>query len=129
VTRNDVVETAWFPAAMTSAGEARRFVRSSLNGSIADDLADVIVLLTSELVSNAVLHAHSPLQVTVTLPDATLRVAVTDQSDRWPVVRQINESGEGGRGMVLVEQLSDAWGVVPMGTGKTVWFSVGLRPA
>lgn len=115
---------ARFPAELTSAGEARRFVASTLDGLTAVEVIDVAVLLTSELVTNAVVHAGSWVEVAVSTPDAAVRVAVSDESDARPLLEATNDLREGGRGLALVGRLADAWDVTATGRGKTVWFSV-----
>ena len=90
----------------------------------------VVELLTSELVTNAVKYGAPDLGIDLELRhvDGSVRVEVTDRGDRLPtVLRDVPSSGPGGRGMHLVEKLSDAWGVVPHPDGgKTVWFAVLL---
>src|SRR5450756_784852 len=91
-------------------------------------LVPVVELLTSELVSNAVLHG--PRQGCVTVQairqNSQFTVAVTDQSPDPPVVRTTDVDVPGGQGMRLVDRLSSAWGVQLDATGKAVWFQVLL---
>lgn len=98
------------------------------------DLCDVVELLTSELVTNAVLHAAGQeILVSVTVANAAddhrpgqrcVRVEVSDgEGDAPPVVRH-RPDGEGGRGLALVQQLSTAWGTRRDGDGKVVWFEM-----
>lgn len=108
-----------------SAGSARRFVTETLRHWDAANDLDTVSLLVSELVSNAIIHAHSDFEVSVLLRGHTIRIEVDDQSVATPVPRDADETDEGGRGMALVEALSLGWGVVDrQGGGKTVWFEV-----
>jgi hypothetical protein len=51
-------------------------------------------------------------------------VSVEDQSEEWPVVREMDGDAVGGRGLVLVDGLSSAWGVLAVDAGKAVWFTL-----
>ena len=118
--------TATFPPELTSAGAARAFVRAALDG---DDslLLDDVVLMVSELVTNAVVHASTEIEVHVRSFDGMIRVEVRDQDGRQPAQAPLDLMATGGRGMALVDLLADAWGVLPHTEGKTVWFE-RLRP-
>ena len=88
---------------------------------------EVIELLASEVVANAVTHTESEgLVVTVTTGEL-VEVAVQDESPRSPVVRTVDLLGTGGRGLLLVQALSLDWGTRRGGAGKTVWFRVPAR--
>jgi anti-sigma regulatory factor (Ser/Thr protein kinase) len=108
-----------------TARRARRFVRDRMRewGLAVQD--DVVLLLVSELVNNAVLHARTDIEVVVDVAGSRLRVAVHDRS---PQDVRIHRGGPGdaGRGLLLVERLSDGWGVVRTGGGKGVWFELRL---
>jgi len=88
----------------------------------------VVELLTSELVSNAVLHGPRQGWVTVRAVrrNSQFTVAVTDQSPDPPVVRTTDADVPGGQGMRLVDRLSNAWGVQLDATGKAVWFRLRI---
>ena len=86
---------------------------------------DEAELLVSELVTNAVVHGAPPVTVNVECDGTDLRVAVTDGSDRSPVPRQADPDAESGRGIYLVDVISDRWGIAPSrGHGKAVWFTL-----
>jgi anti-sigma regulatory factor (Ser/Thr protein kinase) len=86
---------------------------------------DDIELLVSELVTNAVLHARSDARVTIELLDDRVRVTVADASPIVPRLRDYGPAAVTGRGMLLVDRLSDQWGVdVDDGAGKRVWFEL-----
>jgi anti-sigma regulatory factor (Ser/Thr protein kinase) len=84
-----------------------------------------VELLVSELVTNAVLHARSDVEVRLSTSDRGLRVDVADSSNRRPVMRTRDESAMTGRGLGLVAELSTEWGVDEIvDGGKSVWFVV-----
>jgi DNA-binding NarL/FixJ family response regulator len=107
---------------------ARRFVSQILTGwdDEEGDLTDTVTLLVSELVTNAVLHAGSDVEVTVRLTDTAARIEVTDTSADPLNPRDAASDEDSGRGLALVGSLARRWGVRPApGGGKTVWFEVG----
>lgn len=108
----------------TSARAAREFVAGLLQSWDRADQTEAAVLLTSELVTNAIVHARSQIDLTVRLTGATLRVAVLDESAEQPRLRQRRDDLGSGRGLGLVEALAVSWGVTPGGRGKTVWFEL-----
>ena len=110
-------------------GRARRWARSRLAGSgiQADEpLAETLILLVSELVTNAVVHTGCPAVLRLSLPgtaaeSATVRLEVADTSDRVPVPRCADGDATGGRGLALVDGLADRWGWSREGVGKRIW--------
>jgi anti-sigma regulatory factor (Ser/Thr protein kinase) len=105
--------------------EARRFVTSSLRrwGLGEDD----VPLLVSELATNAVLHARSEFSVTVRSSGERVRVEVFDRNSRLPTFAAVKSDAYSGRGLMLVQSLSSAWGVdAHADDGKTIWFEVGV---
>lgn len=111
---------------------ARRFVERTLRmWEVDDEHLDDAVLLTSELMSNAVLHARTDVRLTVrSQEDGTLRVEVADENPRLPISVAPPDEAQSGRGLWLVETLASAWGVERLPEGKTVWFELGaFRPA
>jgi anti-sigma regulatory factor (Ser/Thr protein kinase) len=115
------------PPVPTSAGAARRFLRDRLNDwGYPLALAEVPCLLVSELVTNAIVHTGTPVELALRLAGRRLRSAVADGSSRTPVPRQPGANAETGRGLKLVEELAEEWGVESTGRGKTVWFEVDL---
>jgi anti-sigma regulatory factor (Ser/Thr protein kinase) len=107
----------------TAAREARRFVRSTAT-VLDDDRLDDLLVLTSEVVTNAVLHARTPLEVGVTLTEEAVLICVGDGADGTPVAQGPSDGRESGRGIMLVRELADDWGVLPNDArqGKAVWF-------
>jgi anti-sigma regulatory factor (Ser/Thr protein kinase) len=107
---------------------ARQFVAGTLRGWGLDGTAEVVVLLTSELVSNAVVHATgSPVGLVIMLDDHGVRVEVHDGNREQPTLRQGNRDREQGRGLALVAALAASWGVQATSTGKSVWFQIRTR--
>ncbi|MET8567866.1 ATP-binding protein [Streptomyces sp. NPDC004783] len=110
-------------------GRARRWARSRLAGSgiEADEpLAETLVLLVSELVTNAVVHTGRPAVLRLVLPgavteEATVRLEVDDDCGRAPVPRCPDGDATGGRGLALVDGLADRWGWSREGAGKRIW--------
>ncbi|KRF34158.1 ATP-binding protein [Nocardioides sp. Soil805] len=121
-----VVDLA-LPAEPRTAARARRAVREALQGAGAAHLGDVAELVVSELVTNAVVHAGTPIGVRVVAEPTALRVEVQDGSDRMPVRRAWAETSGTGRGLRIVDEHADRWGVERTDAGKVVWFEVG-RP-
>jgi anti-sigma regulatory factor (Ser/Thr protein kinase) len=85
-----------------------------------------VVLLVSELATNAVLHARSEFDITVRRIGDRLRVEVTDGNSRLPSCGTVPEDANSGRGLLLVQALSGSWGVDTTADGKTVWFEVDI---
>lgn len=110
-------------------GRARRWARSCLAGSgiEADEpLAETLILLVSELVTNAVVHTGCPAVLRLSLPgvatgSATVRLEVADTSCQAPVQRCAEGDETGGRGLALVDGLADRWGWSAEGAGKRIW--------
>ena len=102
-------------------GSARAFVREHAP-PLPEATADVLVLLTSELVTNAVLHARSAIEVGITVADHSVVVTVHDEDLTRPE-QQPYDGREGGWGLALVRELAAAWSLeVHPGDGKTAWF-------
>ncbi|MHB1854267.1 MAG: ATP-binding protein, partial [Acidimicrobiales bacterium] len=111
-------------AEVQSARSARRFVESTLAEWDTSEPTEVVKLLVSELVTNAVLHARSEAEVVVQLRPSSIRVEVLDRSPDLPVVRQVEPEATSGRGMALVSTYASAWGTRRLPQGKAVWFEV-----
>ncbi|MEU7755210.1 STAS domain-containing protein [Micromonospora sp. NPDC049101] len=85
------------------------------------DASGPAALVLSELVGNVVRHAGTPMQVTVTLRRPYLHLAVVDGSRAQARPGETDLRAEGGRGLLLVRELTQRWGSVPAGQGKAVW--------
>lgn len=116
------------PGEARSAGEARRFLASTLTGWGNARYKEDAALLLSELVTNAALHAKTDIVVRIELKAENLLLAVTDGSPRQPVVRHYSTQSTTGRGLALVEALALRWGISPHPDGsKTVWAELGAE--
>jgi len=114
-------------------GRARAFAREALEdwqwlpGQTEEQtaVAEDVLLLVSELVTNACLHAGGPTELALHGTARTLRVEVSDAGAGMPVPRVPHEPGRpGGHGLHIVERLTSAWGTVRQDAGKTVWLEV-----
>ena len=116
------------PVEPRSVKVARDFVRATMQAWGVEP--DGAVLLTSELVTNAVRHARSEVVVRLSAAGPGVRIEVRDDDPGTPVVGPADVDATSGRGLSLVNQVADAWGVVRHeGTGKTVWLEVSPGPA
>ncbi|MFG2735346.1 ATP-binding protein [Streptomyces harbinensis] len=111
---------------------ARRFVRKALVDWKINQRTDDVLLCASELVTNAILHGVPPgrgfyLYLWLTT-DAVLRLEVHDSGDGHPRLRDPGADEAGGRGLWLVEAMSDCWGVGARDPGKVVWCEFVLDP-
>ena len=115
------------PPSTESVPAARQFARERLRASRCD--VDTVVLLVSELVTNAVLHARSEVRLVVDDLGETARVRVVDQSPMPPRLHSFAVESATGRGLRMLDQLALRWGVEPDpdGPGKVVWFEVGYE--
>ncbi|MFJ6750026.1 MULTISPECIES: ATP-binding protein [unclassified Streptomyces] len=119
------------PTDLRAVGEVRQELRQLLSrwpGAGSGDLAEIATLLTSELVTNALVHAKGGAVVTATFTDR-LRVEVRDFVSRRPEPRAPTVDGTSGRGLMLVRSLADSWGIRSHGVGKSVWFELAAGPA
>jgi anti-sigma regulatory factor (Ser/Thr protein kinase) len=102
---------------------ARKLLKETQYPVHYDAVLDEFELLVSEVVTNAVRHGVPPITIEVTCEgDAGLVVRVSDGSTVSPLVHNPTAEDESGRGLALVDVISDAWGVEPTDTGKQVWF-------
>jgi len=115
--------TARFASDPFSVVEARQLVEAAVHGC-PESLVEDVTLLTSELVSNAVLHARTPFEVLVDRSNGHVRVTVVDESPEPPMVQRPAPDAVGGRGLVLVSRLSSRWGFEGRRDGKSVWFEL-----
>ncbi|MFJ6622912.1 SpoIIE family protein phosphatase [Kitasatospora sp. NPDC091335] len=106
---------------------SRRFTRETLIAWGLDALADWAELLTSELITNALVHAGSPTQLRLYC-NRVLTVEVADRDTEVPRIRRAHSEDEGGRGIHLVNELAHRWGSRRTKDGKVVWFELELPP-
>jgi anti-sigma regulatory factor (Ser/Thr protein kinase) len=116
-----------FPNAPASVSEARRFAVNAM-GDAAPRVVEAVAVAISELATNCVRHAGTAFSVDVEKTSDRLRVEVADHGSGTPTMRSPEPSELSGRGLLLVRELSDAWGVEPSRDrpGNRVWFTVHL---
>ena len=97
--------------------------------SVPEPVIGAAILCTSELTTNALLHAGTPAQVHIDLSAERLLVSVADTGTRGSVTRARTDAlSSRGRGLGLIEELSDTWGTDPTVRGSTVWFEMLIPP-
>ena len=115
-------------ATADSVREARAIVRRLLEGWELAGLGETAELCTSELATNAVLHARTPVLMVVSRLPEGVRVEIEDETPGRLEAGSLVGDGEGGRGLALVDALSECWGVNQHDYGKTVWFELRAPP-
>lgn len=117
------------PGDPRSAGAARQFLADTLVSWGDGDYEFAAVLLLSELVTNAVLHARTDVVVRLTRLDDAVRIDVRDGSTRAPMARNYAADATTGRGLTLVDTLAREWGVDVEVDGKIVWCVIAAPDA
>ncbi len=113
------------PSGPRAPREARHAIARFLQSAHLPQLSDDAELLTTELVTNAVRHAHGPIDVRAYVRDGFLRLEVADTDVRTaPAPRSAHPDDEGGRGMELVDKLSARWGWRTTTHSKVVWLDL-----
>ncbi len=123
-------ESEWeFEPNARSVGAARRLVRAALDDAGAGENGWAVAHVVSELATNAVVHAATHFVVRVRVEDSHVRVEVTDNVPHARAARrQFSSQATTGRGLQLIEELGDAWGVEVDGATKTIWCEVNRVP-
>jgi anti-sigma regulatory factor (Ser/Thr protein kinase) len=107
---------------VSSLGEGRRFVARTLRSwNVDEETIEPVMLVANELVANAIVHAHSAPVLSLEGAGDDLLLRVADDAGELKVARCAVPADAGGRGLVLVEALSDHWGVDAIESGKCVW--------
>jgi anti-sigma regulatory factor (Ser/Thr protein kinase) len=104
---------------------ARHFVRDLLSDQ-PREIVEAAELMTSELATNSVRHAHSDFELAIHLSHDEIRVEVSDHGQGQPVPRTPTPLDQSGRGLQIVQALAEDWGVIPSSNGKIVWFMLRL---
>jgi serine/threonine-protein kinase RsbW len=109
---------------------ARRYVREALTG-LPRDVVDTVSLMVSELATNCVRHANTDFTLTIERTVRHVRVDIADSGTGRVATRVPEPTEVSGRGLCIVDRLSDTWGVTEYldGEGKSVWFMVSLDGA
>lgn len=115
------------PPEASAPGRARSFVEAVCRRWSAPEFAVDGGLVVSELVTNAVRHAGTAIVIRLVLGEGGLTVRVADQGPGVPHVVPPDERLVGGRGLAIVEELADAWGVDADRGGKAVWCFLRTR--
>ncbi|MEU1805734.1 ATP-binding protein [Streptomyces sp. NPDC019937] len=110
---------------------SRQFVTRTLTEWGYDDCLDEIQLCVSELATNALLHGVPPgrlFRVLIKASEERIRIEVRDSGPGHPVSQAPHPDSEHGCGLLLVTELTDAWGEIEHTVGKTVWFTMKSTP-
>jgi len=114
------------PAALASPGQARRALRRACERwGVTGPPGEAAELLATELVTNAVIHAGTPVLMMAEHDGHNLTIAVSDGEARLPTLSPVNVMAEHGRGVGIIDELGATWGVQRTVLGKTVWVSLG----
>ncbi len=100
---------------------ARAFTREKVAGWGCSEMVDMAELCVDELVVNAILHGHSACRLELHRTRDHVIELVHDMGSGEPRALQVGLEATGGRGLMLVESFSSAWGWRPEATGKVVW--------
>jgi anti-sigma regulatory factor (Ser/Thr protein kinase) len=110
------------PATKQAPQDARALLAAQLDESLTPEQRQVALLLVSELVTNAVRHTESDVIQVGVQTDGRVRVSVTDESPEMPRQQSLGPDEPGGRGLMIVDRLAQAWGVDRLpGDGKRIW--------
>jgi anti-sigma regulatory factor (Ser/Thr protein kinase) len=112
-----------FPAELSTPAAARRFVAGALAAAGVSE-TEAVPVVVSELVTNSVLHAGSRSRVVVVVDTGCIRIEVHDSDPTLPTMRQPSADTVTGRGLLLVDALTDRWGSEREDGGKVVWFEL-----
>lgn len=118
-----------FPHEAASARAARHWAHDELLAWGLDDLVDDALLVLSELVANAVLHGRGPIVVALERLTGGVRIEVCDEGDGAVSVVRGPLDRVSGRGLMIVDHVTDRWGVDPAGDGLSVWAELTVRAA
>ncbi len=117
---------AEFPSDPASVPAGRRFVAGLLDDWDCGQLTDTAILLTSEILTNAVVHGLGSVRLRVRRTQTELAVVVSDRGRYQPQPRLAGPTDESGRGLSLLEMLAASWGARATPEGKDVWFTLNV---
>jgi anti-sigma regulatory factor (Ser/Thr protein kinase) len=109
-----------------SVAGARQFVGDLLRDQPCE-IVEAAELMTSELATNCLRHARSDFELAIRLSGDTIRVELSDHGEGQPELRSPTPRERSGRGLRIVQELSQDWGITPSPNGKIVWFTLPLR--
>lgn len=127
--RIEFAASIFLPADPRSAARAREFIVEFCRAArVNTETCETAALLVSELVTNAVIHGRTSATIDVRHPGDVVRVSVRDDSPDLPAVSAFADvTEERGRGLTIVSELADDWGIEARDGGKAVWFELHLR--
>jgi anti-sigma regulatory factor (Ser/Thr protein kinase) len=102
----------------------RHLIADQLNGLVSRATSELAILLTSEIVTNVVLHTRSMFVLHLTVRPDAIRIAIHDESAHLPHVRKPTMGEVHGRGLHIVNAFASRWGYETNGSGKSVWFEL-----
>ncbi|MCI3273383.1 ATP-binding SpoIIE family protein phosphatase [Streptomyces cylindrosporus] len=117
---------------LQAVASTRHYLRDVLKRWGSEALLDDLQLMLSEVVTNALIHAQSDVDIRMRRHAGGVRVEVQDSSPQPPIPTVIianeamNAEAESGRGLLIVDALATAWGSSPAGRGKTTWIEMAL---
>ena len=125
-----MIEYRSFSRSPQSVGQARHFVTDVLGG-LSKEIADRAAVMISELATNAIRHAGTDFVVRIERTEQLVCIEVVDGGVGKPSLRHAQPRDRSGRGLRIVDVLSDEWGVRRDGSGrgKAVWFNISLESA
>ena len=116
-------------ADLAAVRRARHFVRHHcVTAGVSEDVADTVELLTSETVTNAIIHGRSEARLRALVRPEAVRIEIGDDNARHPQRAERNDQALDGRGLDIVALLARDWGVHDEEGGKVVWFEVPREP-
>jgi anti-sigma regulatory factor (Ser/Thr protein kinase) len=118
-----------FPSVVGSVAGARRLLADFVTGKVTPAVVEDALLLSSELTTNAVIHAHTEFSLAAVLTTDVLHISVTDGQRSPPILTHPVRGAVGGWGMHLVDAVAARWGVEQLDTGKRVWFELDTNDA
>jgi serine phosphatase RsbU (regulator of sigma subunit)/anti-sigma regulatory factor (Ser/Thr protein kinase) len=123
--------TIELPADLRSPAQARRHVTDALRSAGLDRFLDDALLLVTELVTNAVVHAGTRVRLGIdTIERDRVRFEINDRSaETAPAAHTPSDISNSGRGLMLLNALAATWGTTHGASEKSVWFTLGVRPA
>lgn len=125
----DDESTRWFPCSALAPKAARDFVADTVAGWGYGELVTDAALVTSELATNAFLHAVSDVTLTISRREGSVRIALVDAHPRDPERRPASDTRSGGRGLAIIDAIATQWGVGRIGDRKVVWVELSADHA